>query len=158
LGGDIGSDRHFYAVVSDSPAFYVLSPNMIGKIFQFFVPKIFVLLMIVLAFWIGSVTLKEMNRGNRIQEEIAALHAEAQKTQKENSVLQEKIRYFQTDSFQAQEARNKLNYQSPNERAVLIKPIGNENDTKSSDTEVVSLKAQSFLPNYEKWWKQFFVL
>jgi cell division protein FtsB len=129
---------------------------MLRNIFRFLIPKLFVIVSLVLAFWIGSVTLKEMDRGKRIQEEIASLHAEAQKTQKENTIFQEKIKYFQTDAFQEQEARNKLNYQSPDEKEVVIKPSVHDENTKAPDSAPIPSKIQEFLPNYEKWWQQFF--
>lgn len=126
-----------------------------GKFFSYILPKLFVFTALVLAVWIGHVTMKEMDRGKRIQEEIASLHAEAQKTQKENNVLKEKIRYFQTDAFQEQEARNKLNYQGENERAVVIKspvPVREE----SINAPSIDIQRQNLLPNYQKWWNQFF--
>ncbi|MDD5083363.1 MAG: septum formation initiator family protein [Candidatus Moranbacteria bacterium] len=129
---------------------------MIGKAFRFLIPKLFVIASLVLAFWIGDVTLKEMDRGKRIQEEIASLRAEAQKTQKENTVLREKIQYFQTDDFKTQEARTKLNYQSENERAVVIKSGVADDAAKTQEIVPVEPKAQDFSPNYEKWLKQFF--
>ncbi len=129
---------------------------MIGKIFRFIAPKLFMLFSVALIVWIGSVTLKEMERGNRIQEEIASLHAEAQKTQKENTVLREKIKYFQTDAFQEQEARNKLNYQRPDEQAVVIQSIPNNEPVKASEYIPSPTTVDDLLPNYAKWWKQFF--
>lgn len=133
---------------------------MIGKFFRFFIPKILVIVSLVLAFWIGDVTMKEMDRGKRIREEIASLHVEAEKTQKENTLLREKIRYFQTDTFQEQEARNKLNYQSPDEQTVVIQSIASKDtmkeDSPSSILPDINTKTDIFLPNYEKWWKQFF--
>lgn len=129
---------------------------MFGKIFRFFIPKFFVIASLMVAFWVGSATFKEMDRGKRIQEEITSLHAEAQKTQRENTLLKERIRYFQTDAFQEQEARNKLNYQSPNEKTVVIKSIVHD-DTVEAREEVSDLsKTHNLLPNYEKWWRQFF--
>ena len=111
---------------------------------------------VALIVWIGSVTLKEMERGNRIQEEIASLHAEAQKTQKENTVLREKIKYFQTDAFQEQEARNKLNYQRPDEQAVVIQSIPSNEPVKASEYVPSPTTVDDLLPNYTKWWRQFF--
>jgi hypothetical protein len=97
-----------------------------------------------------------MDRGKRIQEEIASLHAEAEKTQKENSLLKEKIKYFQTDDFQEQEARNKLNYQTPDEKTVVIKPGVSKGEVKIEEPAPIIPKVQDLLPNYEKWWTQFF--
>lgn len=129
---------------------------MIGTIFRFFIPKLFVIISLVLAFWIANSTWKEMGRSNRIQEEIALLRSEAERTQKDNTLLQEKIRYFQTDEFQSQEARNKLNYQSPDEQTVVIKPSMHADDEKSQVPPTVYQKPRNFSPNYEKWWQQFF--
>ena len=129
---------------------------MLGKTFHFIVPKLFILISLALAFWVGNATLKEMDRGKRIQEEITSLQMEAQKTQKENALLEEKIKYFQTDAFQAQEARDKLNYQSPNEKTVVIKSNVPDESAQKNDTTSFSARAHNLLPNYEKWWSQFF--
>lgn len=131
---------------------------MIGKLFRFVIPKILVAASLVLAFWIGDATFKEMDRGKRIREEIESLHVEAQKTQKENTILREKIRYFQTDSFQEQEARDKLNYQRPDEQAVVIKPTVQENVERSEvlPDAFPSIDDKHSVPNYEKWRRHFF--
>jgi cell division protein FtsB len=115
-----------------------------------------VIISLVLAFWIANSTWKEMGRSNRIQEEIASLRSEAERTQKDNTLLQEKIRYFQTDEFQSQEARNKLNYQSPDEQTVVIKPSMRVENEKPQEATPVYQRPQNFSPNYEKWWQQFF--
>lgn len=129
---------------------------MIGTIFRFIIPKLFVIISLVLAFWIANSTWKEMGRSQRIQEEIALLRSEAERTQKDNTLLQEKIRYFQTDEFQSQEARNKLNYQSPDEQTVVIKSGMHADNEKPQEPVPVYQKPRNFLPNYEKWWQQFF--
>lgn len=130
---------------------------MVGNFFRFLAPKLFVIATLALAFWIGNAAFKEMQRGKRIQEEIASLQSEADRIQKENALLQDRIRYFQTDSFQEQEARSKLNYQSPDEQVVVVKR-SDRADTKSdiSDPVVQAVpSAEDLLPNYEKWWKRF---
>lgn len=129
---------------------------MMQKIIRFLIPKLFVSMSIVAAFLIGNATFKEMDRGKRIQEEIASLQAESQKTQKENALLREKIRYFQTDTFQAQEAHDKLNYQSPDEKVVVVKMGAHEAPASTEQEALSAPKAQDFLPNYEKWWNEFF--
>lgn len=132
---------------------------MIGKTLRFLAPKLFVIISLALAVWIGSAAFREMDRGKRIQEEIASLQSDAQKTQKENALLREKIDYLQTDEFQAQEARNKLNYQSPDEKVVVVNTVVHEAVAEKPDNEASSpSKAQDFLPNYEKWWQQFFAV
>lgn len=124
-----------------------------------FMTRGFVVIAILLAIWIGIATKKEMDRGERIQEEIASLHAEADKTQRENNTLKEKIRYFQTDAFQEQEARNKLNYQAENERAVVIKStVGDQSVQEQPEKKYTDTKRESLLPNYTKWWNTFFAL
>lgn len=129
---------------------------MIGKTIRFLAPKLFVMVSLGLALLIGNATFKEVDRGKRIQEEIASLRAESQKTQKENALLRERIRYFQTDAFQEQEARNKLNYQSPDEKVVVVK-MGNQEVVPAPQDDVQTpVLADNFVPNYQKWWDQFF--
>ena len=155
MGCDISFDGYLHATLFDSAVFHALR-YMIGTIFRFIIPKLFVIASLVLAFWIANSTWKEIGRSNRIQEEIASLRSEAEKTQRDNTLLQEKIRYFQTDDFQSQEARNKLNYQSPDEQTVVIKPSMHTDEEKPQRVAPVYQKPQNFLPNYEKWWQQFF--
>ena len=129
---------------------------MIGKTIRFLAPKLFVIVSLGLAFVIGNATVKEVDRGKRIQEEIASLRSESQKTQKENALLRERIRYFQTDAFQEQEARNKLNYQSPDEKVVVVK-MGNQDVVPAPQDDVrIPVLAENFVPNYQKWWDRFF--
>lgn len=131
---------------------------MPSSFFGTFMTRAFVVVALMLAVWIGFATKKEMDRGARIQEEIASLHAEAEKTQKENNMLKEKIRYFQTDAFQEQEARNKLNYQAENERAVVIKPQVSDKEVSGEVIkDYTETKREALLPNYAKWWNTFFV-
>lgn len=134
---------------------------MFGKFFQNIMSKSLLILLMCVAFFIARATMREVERGNRIQQEIASLQTEAQKVQRENGILQEKIRYFQTDEFQSQEAKEKLNYQNPDEKVVVIKPsvqgISSEN-TAQQQQATVALQddPNRLLPNYLQWWKQFF--
>ncbi len=131
---------------------------MVGNFFRFLAPKLFIIAALILAFWIGNAAFKEMQRGKRIQEEIASLQSEADRIQKENALLQDRIRYFQTDSFQEQEARSKLNYQSPDEQVVVVKQSDHGDAASNNPEPVVQMvpSVQDLLPNYEKWWHRFF--
>lgn len=109
-------------------------------------------------FFIGRAVLGEVDRGNRIKEEVALLQSEAQKVQSENNTLEERIRYFQTDAFQEQEAKQKLNYQSPNEKVVIVKPAVYGDSISQEDTakEMIDSGSDALIPNYQKWWRHFF--
>lgn len=121
------------------------------------VSKLLMIVVLILVFWIGNAALKEMERGKRIREEVTALQQEAQKIRKENNVLREKIEYFRTDAYQQQEAKDKLNYQSPDEQVVVIKPsVHDRTETEPIKDPIAMPLPKNLLPNYEKWWDQFF--
>lgn len=129
-----------------------------GTFVHFLFPKLLAIVALSLIVVIGNATYKEMNRGNRIQEEINALRSEAQTIRNENSLLKEKIRYFQTDDFQAKEARDTLNYQKENERVVVIQPINDQKETlsyRNTNDDSQSMDRAGTISNYEKWWRRF---
>jgi cell division protein FtsB len=148
-------DSTFVFISISKDAFSLVILCMIKPFFQDFLSKVLAVLSLVLAIWIGNATMKEVNRGRRIQEEITALQAESVSTQKENSLLRQKIQYLQTDHFQSKEAKEKLNYQGVDEQVVVIqsKSRGVPETLVAIDTPDV--RAHDLLPNYLKWWHQF---
>lgn len=130
---------------------------MVKRFFQFLGPKVFVLITLGLALWIGHALAQSLERGKRIDKEISSLRNEADKISRENRFLKEKISYFQTDAFQEEEAKKKLNYQNPQEKVVVIKQKPSQDTgTVSEDARQPVTGLRDIRPNYEKWWGKFF--
>ncbi len=130
---------------------------MFRRTLQSLAPRLFALATLALAFWVGYVAYKGLDRNRKIEQEVASLQAEAQKIEKDNKTLRERIGYFQTDNFQEEEAKQKLNYQNPDEKVVVVKSstaLSSEND--SSVRPSTPSVPEDLRPNYEKWWSRFF--
>lgn len=119
-------------------------------------PKMLTLALLSLMLWIGHVAAKSIERGKRVEQEVTQLQAEAQKMEKENRMLKERIDYFKTDFFQEEEAKKKLNYQNPQEKVVVIKPSIAKEEEPEENTTLPVAPTRDTRPNYEKWWSQFF--
>lgn len=81
-----------------------------------------VALVLVLFGWVLYVSSKEIDRNQRIEEEVALLQSEADKIRHENKTLEERISYFASPDFQEQEAKKKLGLKKSAEQVVVIKP------------------------------------
>lgn len=130
---------------------------MFGRAFRSLAPKLFALVTLVLAIWVGYVASKGLDRSRNIQREVASLQAEARKIERDNRTLRERVGYFQTENFQEEEAKQKLNYQNPDEKVVVVKSsaaVPQEN-VESARPSAPAL-SEDFRPNYEKWWNRFF--
>ena len=101
---------------------------------------------------------EESQRNQKIRQEIAAVQFEAEKIQKDNRELEEKIAYFKTPEFQEKIAKEKLDFQKADEEVVVIKSSPSL-EAKNDETEMV-LPAKELSnpkePNYRKWWRYFF--
>lgn len=70
--------------------------------------------------------------------------------EKENRQLQEKKKYYQSEEFIEEEARNKLNMAKPGETIVILPQ--NFEDLINKDKN----ESSSALPNWKKWLELFF--
>ena len=115
---------------------------------------------IVLVGWMIFVSSKQIQRDRRIQEEVAALEAEAAKISRENKTLAGEIDYFSSSDFREQEAKQKLGLKKTEEIMAVIKPAPEykpDADTQSNMTRDVSANStKADIPNYRKWWEIFF--
>ena len=107
------------------------------------------------AFIIMIATSKEKSRITGIQHEINALQQKADDINGANSDLKEKIAYFETDEFKEKEAKDKLNYQKEGERVVIVKSTSQYIEEPREEDDASS-ERQEDLPNYTKWWDQYF--
>lgn len=107
----------------------------------------------------GWTSYGEYERSVRIQAEIDTLRSEAERIERENATLSEKIEFFASPNFKESEAKEKLGLRRQEEKVVAIEgdmrlismeetsEIEEKTDDRSVDWEI---------PNYQKWWQQFF--
>lgn len=105
---------------------------------------------------ISWVSWKEAKRNKSIDQEIGALRQEAEKIQRNNRDLREKISYFETPEFQEKIAKEKLNLQKPEEQVVIVRPSLSLEDKKEASKSNDTDNESEGIPNYKKWWDQFF--
>lgn len=116
-------------------------------------------LLFVAAVFIGAALVRETYKKNAIQEEIRKLEAEAEKIEKGNLAIHEKIAYFESKEYQEKEAKDKLNLQNQGESVIIIRPSasgGSGQEEKKEENDQVGKIKGGKLPNYYKWWNYFF--
>jgi cell division protein FtsB len=108
--------------------------------------------------WAAYVSSKQLARNQRIENEVDLLRQEAEKIRRENETLSEKVRYFASNDFREQEAKEKLGMKKAGEEVVVIK----SRTAEQVQEETVSLLMTPATydgaeePNYKKWWRIFF--
>lgn len=105
---------------------------------------IIVLLLISLA--------QEMNRRLQVQREVQKLQQDVHGLERNVIGLENLNQYFRTDAYQERLAREKLNYQAPGEKVVLIPE---EQQTDRSPEMAEPTDDHISIP--EGWWRAFFV-
>lgn len=95
---------------------------------------------------------QEMNRRIQVQREVDRLQQEVQDMEKNIVELENLNTYFNTDAYQERLAREKLNYQLPGEKVVLI-PQGNDAATPGEPATT----PERHISTPERWWRAFFV-
>ena len=104
---------------------------------------------------------REFDRNKQIAQEIRALQDEADRVDRENRKLRDRIDYLQSDSFREQEAKRVLEYRKKGERVVFIRDRGSAleasaNAENSSRSSSFGEEIEADFPNYLKWWNRFF--
>lgn len=100
---------------------------------------------------------KEIKKKKEVQDEITKLQEEAEKINKENLNLQEKIAYLESRDYKEKEAKDKLNLQNPGENLIIIKPnLAKEEVSSEKQKASFPQEAADETPNYKKWWNYFF--
>lgn len=117
-------------------------------------PIVFLTLFILGLF--GYSISKEMNKKKQVEKEIDSLKEQAEKIDKENMALEERISYLGSKDYQEMQAKDKLNLQSPGESVVVIAegPV----KSKKNFEDVISPPAESpaRTSNFKKWLDYFF--
>ncbi len=114
-------------------------------------PKLVAGVTIIVAVVVLLSLVQEMNRRIQIQREVRALEAEVAQAQRSLTQLENLNQYFRTDDYQERLAREKLNYQAPGEKVVLI-----PDETEGTIVEAKPAP-ERVVPIIEKWWRIFFV-
>lgn len=107
----------------------------------------------------GWASFGQYERSVRIQAEIDTLRREAERIERENATLSEKIQFFTSPDFKESEAKEKLGLRRQEEKVIAIEGelrLSPKGEIQiESDTDV-SRAAAWDMPNYEKWRKRFF--
>lgn len=98
---------------------------------------------------------REALRRYEIHKEIQKLEASAQDLEQQNSELSELMDYLTTSSFTEREARVKLGYQKPGEKAVVI-PVTESDGTGVSVLGAADTAKPDTRSNPHKWFDYFF--
>jgi cell division protein FtsB len=113
------------------------------------------LFFVILGFF-GYSTLKEINKKKQVESNIDLLKKEAQKIEKENMELEERLAYLGSNDYKELQAKSKLNLQNPNEDVIII----TQETIQKKEEKPQEISNQIFqskeIPNYQKWWKFFF--
>jgi cell division protein FtsB len=72
-----------------------------------------------------------------------------EKLEKENQELAEKKKYYESEEFIEQEARNRLNLGKPGETVIILPPNAGQTETNLPEKPAE-------LPNWQQWLKLFF--
>ena len=119
-----------------------------------------ILLIICLFFVIlglfGYSTLKEINKKKQVESNIDLLKKEAQKIEKENMELEERLAYLGSNDYKELQAKSKLNLQNPNEDVIVITQETIQKEEEKPQEISAQILQSKEIPNYQKWWKFFF--
>jgi cell division protein FtsL len=117
---------------------------------------IFLILGVAAIVAISRMSWQEAKRGEQINQEIENLRQEAERIRKNNQGMRERITYFETPEFKESIAKEKLNMQKPDEQVVIVKPSEYYENSQISNPSEQGETPEDNLPNYAKWWNQFF--
>ena len=107
----------------------------------------------------GWASFGQYERSVRIQAEIDTLRREAERIERENATLSEKIEFFASPDFKESEAKEKLGMRRQEEKVVAIEGDMRLLPKESLGETPVMTESRSLdwdIPNYKKWWQRFF--
>lgn len=121
--------------------------------------KISVILLVLLILYIFFILGQSVWRHYQINLEIKNLKTEIVNLEDQIKQLEEQIKYYQTTAFKEKEARAKLGYVKPGEKAVAI-PSEKKTESSQESQKIPNLSTETEIfkiPNYYKWWDFLFV-
>ena len=116
-------------------------PMSVGG-FILFIIVLYMLFNVGKSVWVNYSSNKEIDEES---EKVIAL-------EKEIDYMKNQIAYYQTNTYREKQAREKLGYIAPGEKALTL-PV-DEPEDKIVDAEIDEVKIKT--PNYRLWWKYFF--
>lgn len=125
-----------------------------SKVVQMLVKIGLIIVMIVLGLIVASIY-KEAKQKKQIQEKIDALKESADRIQKDNALLQDKLVYFESRDYLEKRGKE-LNLQNPDERLVVVRPSISKEKPETEELRLNKQDPAPNIPNYLKWWSYFF--
>jgi len=116
---------------------------------------ILALVLLFVIFKTGFKIYQLIQQKKSIDNEVAALQAEAEKYSRENDELTKLVKYFDSEEFQEKEIKDKLNLIKEGEKVVMIKKSATHK-TVEEEEENVKPEVVVKMANYYYWWKFFF--
>ena len=121
-------------------------------------PKIWLWPLVFLVLYIIFLLGRSVWQHYQINLEIRNLKLEITALQDKNKTLEEQIKYYQTSAYKEKEARAKLGYVKPGEKAIAIPQEKKAPPTNQSQIQTQIYSDEIFkIPNYLKWWDFLFV-
>jgi len=115
---------------------------------KFFHSIFFAVILLVVIFFVGFSLIKLWPDRLAVNKEVENLDKKIEEIEKSNLELAESLEYFKSDSYREREARLRLNYKNPDEKAAFVYRE-KENFKISEDI----LEIESDMPNFLKWWR-----
>lgn len=110
-------------------------------------------IVLLLIFFAGQ----KIYQKREIQKVIDNLQRQAEKLNKDNVSIAEKISYLESQNYQEKEAKDKLNLQSPDEKVIIVQPGTVKKEiTENANQESVVQPVSPPGSNFKKWWAYFF--
>lgn len=126
-----------------------------GKPTNYWLVRSIIALILLIIGIFGYTLSKEISKKKQVQNEIRLLELEAEKIEKENMKLEERIAYLGSEDYKKKEAKEKLNLQNPDEKMVVIMQGPAVKQEIGEEPTPVVYKENN-IPNYQKWWNLFF--
>ncbi|MFB6226427.1 MAG: septum formation initiator family protein [Candidatus Paceibacteria bacterium] len=117
----------------------------IKKIFQ---SKLFLVVLIVLVFLVGSAAFRSLYRNYKVNREITRLEKKVDNLKKEKIESMKILEYVSSKKFAEKKARTELNLKKNGEKVMVIK---DEDSQKKNGSE----KKEQQVSNPVKWWYYF---
>lgn len=113
-------------------------------------PKLILAVAAVMLVFILVSLAQELNRRWQYQREVAQLRQAVQQAEQQLTELANLNNYFKTEAYQERLAREKLNYQAPGEKVILIPQA-------EDSVQPVSGRQPAAAPSIaRRWWDAFF--
>lgn len=97
---------------------------------------------------------REAYRNRKIEREVEALRAEAERVRNHSAELEQRIKYFESPQFQEIIGKEKLNMRKEGEQVVALR-LREEAVTEKTDSSEISQTDPEKKSNWQKWRARF---